>query len=92
MTGAYSPSHGPPAQAARSRSRYSAVWTASSASSGAGHGCDARQPLASALRSTSSCAWAVSAAWATFALPNVKARPAICTVGGGGSWARTRGE
>ena len=46
----------------------------------------------SALRSMSSCAWAVSTAWATFALPNVKSRPAICTVAGGGSWARTRGE
>ncbi len=28
--------------------------------------------LPSALRSTRSCAWAVSTAWATFALPNVK--------------------
>ena len=48
--------------------------------------------LPSALRSTSSCACAVSTAWVTFALPNVKSRPAICTVDGGGSWTRTRGE
>ena len=38
MTVAYSPSHGPPALASRSRRRYAAVWTASSASSGAGRG------------------------------------------------------
>ena len=43
MTGAYSPSHGPPAHAPRRRSRYSAVWTASRASSGAGSQRDALQ-------------------------------------------------
>ena len=82
VTGAYSPSHGPPAQAARRRSRYAAVWTASSASSGAGTGAMRASALPSALRSTRSCACAVSTAWATFALPNVKSRPAICTVAG----------
>jgi len=57
------------------RSGYPAVRTAGSASSGAGAGAMRASALLTALRSTSSCAWAVSAAWATFALPNVKLPP-----------------